>query len=100
MDRRSAAPRIFLVHAVEQRQLQLLRVDQGNRMTAIGELALDIPRHSQSLAIRAHRAKQHNEIQVHATEFSLLGSSAGGPLRSITTQTFVCPVCATAAKGD
>ena len=34
------------------------------------------------------------------TEFSLLRSPAIALLRSITTQMCVCPVCATAARGD
>src|SRR5262249_50227724 len=53
--------RVFLVHPIEQRQLQLDWIDERHLMTARRQCPLDEPRDSDALAIHPYRPDEHDD---------------------------------------
>jgi len=65
--------RVLLVHAVEQRQLHLERVDKRHVVSPCPKTALDEPGGANALPVAAHRPVEEDDFQGHAL---LLGSEA------------------------
>ena len=62
---RRLALRVFLVHAVEERQLQLERVDERRLVPELAELAHDEARGADPLPVGPDGAQDHGHEQGH-----------------------------------